>query len=795
MKYLPSGFKGSYKQRVALFIASLGLFVLIVLPCFQTGLTQEISKEDLENLKKLSPEQLKSLKSGAMNKENAEVSSVDSSMIKAFLNAKQGNFSILPSDTANLITEETDSLRNLPDSLESELTVDGLSYFGYDVFNLVPGSFQPSDIGPVPPDYYIGPGDEIILTIWGDNESHESLTVSREGFLLLPDAGRVLVNGLTLEKLEDKITTQLSKVYSGIRKKKGKSSTFVDVSLGKLRSIKVFILGEVRRPGGYSLRAVSNVFNALYYAGGPTVDGTMRNVELRRGNRKIASIDLYNYLLSGGNADDIRLENGDAIYVSAVGPRVRIDGEIKRPAIYEIRANEEFSDLIQHTGGLKSTAYIKRAQIRRVVPFEQRDVFGADDWITVDVDLEEILNGTELCTLHDNDEITIFEVGDEFKNFVSISGEVVRKPGRYQFIPGMKLRDLIKDADSLKGDVYWNYGHLIRQNEDKSQDILSFNLREVIQSPNGENLLMQPRDSVIVYSIWDFEKRYNVSILGAVRNPGEYSLYGGMGLRDLIIMAGGLQNYAYTDTIEVSRIQNEDGYSGTTVIKIPTSPEYIEGIEDEKILLHKFDKVYVREQPDWEYQKIVSIEGEVKYPGYYVLYKNNENLISLINRAGGLESTAYPQAAMFTRAQNNTGRLAINLEDVLENPDSKYNLKLVEGDRLYIPEKPQTVKVVGETYYPSAILYVKGKSFKYYIDQAGGFNDNADKSKVTVVMANGLVKKPSLLSNVKPDAGSTIIIPSKIEKPNGNTLKDVASIVGILSSAVTTIYLINQTTK
>ncbi len=785
MKY-PYGFGVKSSRLWLLVVLIIGLFSLLL---SERTYSQTLTPEKLKRAKELasSKDFDKYLANGGDSLKTIEDLTRAESIGK-------DRFNVIPSDTAGINPVDSIKHKTNKDSISVGTNKEGLPYFGYDIFNLKPGTIQPSEIGPVPPDYQIGPGDEIIVTVWGDDEFHKSMPVGREGYILLPEAGRLLVNGLNLDALNRKITKRLSKIYSGINPLKGKPTTYVDVSLGKLRNIKIFILGEVNRPGGYIVSAISNVFNALYYAGGPTIKGTMRKVQLIRNNKKIAVIDLYDYLLAGDNAKDIRLENGDAIFVEPVGPRAKIRGEVKRPAIYELAEGETLASLIRNAGGLKSTAYLRRSQIHRVVPFDERNKYG-DDWVTIDVDLEAVLKGKQEVVLNDHDDITIFSVGDELKNYVSITGDVVKKPGRYELLSGMRLSDLIRKADSLKGDVYWDYAHLIRTDENKKQRIISFNLRNAIGGIKGDDIELQPRDSIKIYSIWDFNKTYTVSISGAVQKPGDYKLYEGMGLRDLILMAGGFKSYAYRDTIEISRLQSQNNRTKTNVKKIYLPNNYLDGDDSEIVELKRFDKVFVRSLPDWKPQQLVGIQGEVKFPGDYALTGTDETILDLIHRAGGLNPDAYPKAAIFSRDENNSGRLAIDLVDVLKNPKSKYNLTLVGGDKLYIPKEPKTVKVVGEVNFPSSILYEKGKGYRYYIEQAGGYKDSAEKRKVSVVMANGKVKTPKLLSFVKPDAGSTIIVPARIEKEKGETLKDVVSIIGIVSSAATTIFLIKQTTK
>ena len=668
--------------------------------------------------------------------------------------------------------------------------------FGYEIFGYLPATFEPLAAGPVDPDYPIGPGDEVVVQIWGDNQFTHAAVVSREATISVPDIGQVVLNGLSLAQAKRLITDRLGTVYSGIRARR--PTTFVDVTLGKLRTIQVFILGDVVRPGGYTISSVATVLNALYNAGGPTPRGSMRDVRIIRHNQIYQHADLYGYILTGSKAADVRLQSGDVVFVPPVGRVTAVIGEVHRPSIYELRPGEALQDLLRLAGGVLSTAVIDRALIDRVVPFAQRDSLQGQDRIALDIPLKPILaDSTQNPELHDRDIVQIFRVGDVRKNTVEITGNPVIHPGVFQWHPGMHISDLIHDAGGFDPDVYMDRAQIFRTNADLTRTMRSFNLSKALANQGDDNLLLQELDSIAVASVWDIRDRHTVNISGSVRKPGSYEFLDGMTVMDLVFRAGGLKESAYKMQAEVSRVDSSTVATkkAAEVYQVAITGDYAVHSADSTFALQQWDQVFVREIPDWDLQRNVTITGEVQYPGTYSLEKDTERLSSLLKRAGGLKSTAYPRAAQFTRAKGNAGRLAVDVESVAKGK-KKNNLVLEEGDQLFIPREPKTVKVAGEVGFPASVLYEGGRSLGYYIDQAGGYTDNSDKGRVKVIQPNGRVKSArKIWWDPSPEPGSLVLVPKRPVEQKKETLKDIATIIGIMSGAATTIFLAHQATK
>ena len=670
----------------------------------------------------------------------------------------------------------------------------GLEPFGYDLFSLQPATFEPLTFGPVSPDYLIGPGDEIIVSVWGSQELNSRAVVNREGFIVLPDVGQVAANGLTLSQFKDSLEKRLSRIYSGISRD-GRGRTSVDVTLGKLRSIQVFVLGDVKQPGGYTVSATSTVMNGLYYAGGPTLKGSLRNVRVTRGNQVVHKADLYDYLTRGERSQDFKLENGDVIFVPPVTRRVTLEGEVRHPAIFEVRDGETLADLLELGGGLTSTAQRERIQLERIIPFEARDPLAQEDRKVIDISLRA---GGGDAPMLDGDIVRVFRNRDILKNIVKLTGTAVYKAGTYEHRAGLTVADLIEQAGGLLGEAYTGWAHLVRTREDKSRELLSFNLGEALQRVPGANVTLQPRDEVQVFSVWDIRDPAKVSVEGLVRRPGVYDLLEGMTVTDLIVKAGGLRESAYRVRVEVSRIDPRKASDGkmAETIYVEMADSLRMDSDAARFQLKKNDIVFVREVPNWSLQENVEITGEVKFPGRYSLTSKTERLSSLVQRAGGLDETAYLEAATFIRRKDATGRMAIDFASALEDKGkrrSKYDLVLVAGDSVHIPREPKTVKVAGEVGFPSSVLWEDGRDLNYYLDQAGGLLRTADDDNISVLMASGRVERPSTFHKPKPDAGATIRVPVKPEQKERESLKNFAQIISILSGAATTIFLISRT--
>jgi polysaccharide export outer membrane protein len=689
---------------------------------------------------------------------------------------------------------QTDSLRLQPVAVDS--TNQEPKNFGYDIFTLKPTTFEPLAFGPVPANYLLGPGDELLISVWGAQEQSSRATINREGYVILPDVGPVMANGLTLDGFKAQLEKRLARIYSGIGRE-GRSRTSVDVSLGKLRSIQVFVLGDVVQPGGYTLTATSTIMNALYYAGGPTMKGSLRNLRVTRNNQVVHRADLYDYLARGTRSEDFRLENGDVVFVPPVSRQVTLEGEVRHPAIYELRDGDRVSDLLEISGGFTAAALRSRIQVERVIPYQERKAGSPEDRKVLDLDLQG--NGTAM-ELADGDIVRVFRNRDILKNTVKLVGTAVYKPGTYELQPGMTVADLIEEGGGLLGEAYTGWAHLVRTRNNKTRELRSFNLAAALQRQSGSNIELAQLDEVQIFSIWDVHDPEHVSIQGLVRHPGSYDMLEGMTVTDLIVKAGGLRESAYRVRAEVSRIDPGAISEGKTadVLYVVLGDSLNTESDASRFALRKNDIVFVREIPNWGLQENVWVTGEVRFPGVYSLTSKTEPLSSIIDRAGGLEPTAYLQAATFTRKKDGTGRMAIDFEKALRSKNrksNKFDLAMAAGDSINIPREPRTVKVVGDVGFPSSVLWEDGRNMNYYIDQAGGTLSTADKGKITVVMANGRVERPGFFNKPNPDAGATIHVPRKPERKDTEGLKIFAEVMSVLSGAATTIYLISQSAK
>ncbi|HJM47752.1 MAG TPA: SLBB domain-containing protein, partial [Candidatus Marinimicrobia bacterium] len=438
---------------------------------------------------------------------------------------------------------------------EGQLAAQPLQYFGYDIFQGDPGVFQSSTFGAVDPDYNIGPGDEVIIMLWGETQFRQVFTVNREGFIFLPEVGQVFVNSITLGELERKLFRLLSKVYSSINPSSGKASTFMDVSLGNLRPLRIIVLGEVSQPGAYSVSTSTSLFTALYYFRGPTTLGSLRDIRLIRDGKQVASVDFYDYLLSGKQLNDVRLQLDDVIFIPPRGKTVTIRGAVKRNAIFELKEKESIKDLVEMAGGLEMTAYLERAQVDRVVPFEER----TDEWkdrVISDFNIGDEITGETLMQLEDADNIQVFSILDIHQNTVYLSGSSVVRPGRYELKNGMRIRELVEKAGGLLNDAYLGAAHLVRTREENLQkQLISFHLDGAMEGDSVNNLELQWNDSLIIYNKNTITNAFKtVSINGSVKTPGEYSFFPGMNLGDLFLDAGGFPLNVMRAKVEIASI-------------------------------------------------------------------------------------------------------------------------------------------------------------------------------------------------------------------------------------------------
>lgn len=658
-----------------------------------------------------------------------------------------------------------DSLLAVLDSILSDsVAIDSiregrLPIFGMSLFEGARNQFQPTSFGPVGPGYRIGPGDELVLILTGGVEAAYDLTVTREGFVVIPDVGQVQVSGLTLSELEDRLYDRLGRVFSGVRR--GPEATIrFQLSLGELRTHQVYLVGDVQRPGAYQVGAASTPFNALYQAGGPGPMGSFRRVEVRRGGRLVDAVDLYDYLLTGGTREDVQLQDGDRVFVPVVGTRVAVDGEIRRPARYEMLSGETVRDLIAFAGGFRAQAVVRRIQIDRILPVDERRP--GVDRVLVDVPLDALRPGGPSIELRDGDEVTVFAVSEERRNRVALRGEVNR-PGRYQWTPGMTLLDLIDRAEGLAESAYTQRAQVFRLNPaDGTRTLIPAALEFGTEGEtSGRDLRLADRDSVVIFSRAEMSAVDSVGIMGFVKEPGTFPYAEGMTAEDLVLAAGGFSPGANTLQAELARMPPSAARSDTAaaVYRVPLHL----GVDSDapQPRLQPGDRVFIRQAPGYAPVRSVVITGEVRNPGTYPLGGRDERLAELIARTGGLSSEAYGQGTQLVR---DSARVGIDLTRALRNPRGPASVPLMDGDSIHVPTYDPTVTVSGAVQFATQVAYMPGQDLAYYIEMAGGYAPDADPKRVSVTYQNGeremLSRRTMFRVSPEPRPGSEIFVPA-----------------------------------
>lgn len=675
-------------------------------------------------------------------------------------------------------------------------SVQALELFGRRLFQMAPESFSPSTYGPVGADYRLGPGDQIVITLWGYYQTVFEQTINREGYVLIPEVGQVMLAYLTLEQAKRRMLLRMTPSYQALKNGEEGATAFLDVSLGKLRAIKVFVLGDALRPGAHTLSSVSTIFTALYAGGGPTNVGSLRDIHLIRGSRLVARLDGYDYLLRGDPTNDRRLEDGDIVLIPPIGPKVAVQGRVQRQATYELKTGETLEDIIATAGGPTASALLSRTQIARILPPAQR---GANPWVRafIDVNLEQLLADDDLeFQLFDGDVITVLPVPADHRDFVIIEG-AVWSGGHQQWKEGLTLREAIILAGGLREEALTNRVEVIRTNPDESTTQISVSLERAMDGDPDNNITLQRRDRVEVFSVLEIYPRKYVSIYGQVQNPGDYLLHDNMTAIDLIVRAGGFTKDAWTVSAEVVRMNRAPDGSIAEFDRqmVPIDTTYTP-LGPESFLLRDFDQVFIRQRPMWEERRNVILAGEVIFPGLYSLTREGETIVDLIRRAGGVSPNAYPEGTRFYREFEDAGRINLNLRKALQDPTSLDNLVMQPGDSLYVPPRVEFVIVRGEVGYPSSVLYVRGKRPKYYVAQAGGYTENADENRTRVTLPNGSTWQPRwfILPDPEVQPGSEIYVPRK-EVSAKDTWEVIRDTVALLSSMTTVLLLVWQISK
>lgn len=662
-------------------------------------------------------------------------------------------------------------------------------------------SFEPSLNQATPDSYIIGPGDMLYVDIYGQSEQYYEATVNPDGFVLLDNIGPVSVSGKSIEEATGIIKNRVGRYYTGLNG--SNPTTFLKVTLGNVRTIKVHILGEVRLPGTFTLSAFSTVFNALYAAGGPNANGTMRAIKLVRNNKTIAEIDVYELLIKGTADLEMQLQDQDVILVSPFLARAKIKGEVKRPMTFEIAPEDTFEDLLEYAGGFTDEAFKDRVAISRITG-NQRSVS------------DVYQNQFNLFLLKGGDEITVQRILNRYSNRVQIKGAVYRE-GIFALSEGLTLSQLVKNAEGLRGDAYTSQASILRTKEDLSTEMIQVDLKSILDGA-AQDIPLQREDVVRIASIYDINNEKYVQILGEVKRPGVYPYSRTMKVEELIIMAGGLQESANTQDIEIAR-RLEDADLGTLSEIIPAQVNADLSFNPDGKVLQPFDQVIVRKRANFNMQKLVAVEGQVNSPGIFAIQTSQERISDLVNRAGGLNQFAYSKGATLIRrteffnteseqlrrqrnleelrmklmedpnnseaqeellnrlfkdlpkeknspvdtqlAQSKkesldqiasetpgfavkikeTEAVAIDLEAIIKNPGSEDDLLLEEGDILSVPKLLQTVRMRGDVVYPTTLRHESNRGLKHYINGAGGFERRANRKQTYVVYANGAVKR------------------------------------------------------
>jgi protein involved in polysaccharide export with SLBB domain len=703
-------------------------------------------------------------------------------------------------DTTGLSPLELDSIARADSLAADSARMDSgtLRVFGSQLFQLNRTEFEAPRFGPVGPNYRLGPGDEVQLVLTGDVQAAHTLMVTREGMLFIPNVGQLSVNGLTLVQLEDRLYERLASVYSGVSRGAGATTRF-SVSIGTLRANQVYLIGDVNRPGSYDVSSVATVFNALYLAHGPTDRGSYRNIEVRRGGELVRVVDLYDYLIRGDASDDVRLENGDRVFVPPALTQVAIDGAVRRRAIYEMREGEGLRHLLLFAGGPAANALLRRIQIERILPPSQRTP--GRTRVIVDVDVATLEAGGD-AAVYDGDIVHVLTVPDETRNRLWITG-AIRSPGLMEWRPGITLWQAIDRADGLSETAYRARAQVYRLDEsDRTRSLLQIPLMIGPDGAPQRDLALADGDSIVVLDRAELLNPEIVAIDGFVKEPGVFDLAEGMTLRDLVLAAGGFTHGAYMLEAEIAREPAGMERSDTVAVvyRAPLdapagtngAPSSWEPAADEIVLQHG-DRVFIRKAPGYESTRQVVLTGEVMLPGRYVLRTREERIADLLARAGGLTSEAYPDGMNVSRRGVTVGA---ELAEALTQPRGRNNIVLEAGDSVHVPAFDPTVAVKGAVAFEARVLHRPGASMAYYIAQAGGYMDNADKGRTTVTYANGQRATVRSYLGIKdtPDVapGATINVPAEPETDGRSWDEIFTRVLTISSTLVTLLIGINQ---
>jgi protein involved in polysaccharide export with SLBB domain len=697
--------------------------------------------------------------------------------------------------------------------------------FGYTLFNdpAMKEAFQPNISIATPRNYIVGPGDQLNIRLYGFSEFDFTQKVSPEGAVYFANQtgiGPVYVSGLTVEQARARMVSRLSSKFVGLRTSSyGPANTYLEVSLGSIRSIRVTVTGDAVRPGTYTLSSLSTVMNAIYQAGGPNELGSFRKVQLIRNNKVIANLDLYDYLLNGTQQNDFRLQDNDNIRFTTYLERVEVIGTVKRNNIFEMLPGETFDRLLFYAGDFAANAYKGRVKVKRLTDRELK---------VIDVTAAEF----KAFVMQDGDEVTVEQLLDRFENQVTIEGAVYR-PGQFSLDQNKTLKDLIRSAEGLKGDAFQGRVNIVRTREDLAIENITVNLADIMAG-TAPDIQLQREDQIIITSRFDLTEQAGVSVQGEVNLPMEGIPYmANMTLEDALLRAGGLKESAAASLVEVVRRKKDVDPRSTSAqvaetFRFNVNRDLSINADENRFILQPFDQILVRKSPNYLVQTYANVEGEVIVPGAYPIRSKDQKISDLVSLSGGLTPQAYVEGAtLIRRVQLSADELArrqksvddlaeaatsgkavvetetlsadkpesigINLKKILAKPGSSEDILVQEGDILRIPKILETVRIQGEVLLPTTVKYRSGQNFQDYISQSGGFTSKSQRRKSFIVYANGSVDRTRkfMFFNIYPrvEPGSEVIIPKKTGTPltpqqilssTAGTISSLLSVIGLV---------------
>jgi protein involved in polysaccharide export with SLBB domain len=715
--------------------------------------------------------------------------------------------------------------------------------FGYDVFQRKVTTFAPITNIPVGPEYMVGPGDRFSITLWGRQNDQLTVSVGRDGKIVLPEVGVLTVAGMPFNRLQDYIESELKRKYTDFK---------MHISMERLRTVTVYVVGEAQTPGSYTLSALGTSLHALFSAGGPTKNGSLRNIRVIRAGQAVSTVDVYDLLLNGKTDGDIRLVDGDMIHIPLIGAVVGVAGNVRRPAIYEIDPEATLDDILALAGGVTHAGWLQHVQVERIENHARRTV--------VDFDLSGDMadRGPLDMRLQDGDVVKVYPVLERQEGVVFLDGHVIR-PTKYQLRPDMRLADVLKDHRLFRPEVNLVYAQIERLiPPDLHRVVIPFHLGRLLAGSPTENKALQDMDTIRLFR-WDEMGKRSVVISGAVYEPNEYPLVPDMRVKDLVDAAGGLRKDAYVLNAEITRHDVDQQGAATETLNVDLS-RAMQYDAAHNLLLQDYDHIVVRPIPEMDINDVVIVSGEVQFPGAYPIGRT-ERLSSLLERAGGYTDEAYLRGAVFTRVSARrvqqqrvqamvkdleesvlgemaegvsksadaesaqmqqaaleakqellarlrqaqaSGRVVIHLDALEDFKGSAYDLTLEDGDEIVIPKTPGIVSVIGEVFNPTSLLYEEGQTVQFYLNRVGGIGKDADKKQISVIRADGSVismaqKNHNRITwnsqtnqwtsggflNASLDPGDTIVVPRKLDRIFWlKNTKDITQIIFQMALAV-----------